>query len=77
MRISCVSGGDHGDIAFHFGAIIIVETTNGKIDLDVSVLEVLCQTDSAELLEKTILKRLTKGMRTVATDMLYIYIDAQ
>ena len=36
VGISCVSGGDHGDIVFQFGATIIAETTNEKHQLRVS-----------------------------------------
>ena len=51
VRIYCVSGGDHGEIAFQFGATVTVETTTERIDFGASVCEVLCQTDSDELLK--------------------------
>ena len=75
-RVQVVSGGDHGDIAFQFGATVSVELDDDTvIDFEVSVCEVICRTDTADLLEKTILPRLTKGLKTIATKMLHIYTD--
>ena len=42
-----------------------------------SLAEVLCRTDSAEIIEKTILGDLTKAMKTVATKRLHIYKDTE
>ena len=53
VHMVVVSGGNHGDVACQFGATVHVETETEKISFGVSVLEVLCRADSAELLEKT------------------------
>ena len=75
-KLKVVAGGDHGDIAFQFGATISVELDdNSAIDFEVSVAEVICRTDSADLIEQTILPRLTKGLRTISSKMLHIYTD--
>ena len=42
-----------------------------------SILEVLCRTDSAKLLEKTVLPRLTEAMKVVTKERIHIWTDTQ
>ena len=47
--VSVVGGGDHGDVAFQFGATVIVKTTwKEKIDFEVSIIELICRKDTAD-----------------------------
>jgi hypothetical protein len=74
--VQVVVGGDHGDTAFQFEASVAVEPSNKKIiDFEVSACEIICRKDTGALLEKTILPRLTAGLRTVAESPLHIHID--
>ncbi|KAL7553941.1 hypothetical protein ACHAWF_017571 [Thalassiosira exigua] len=77
MKVTTITGGDHGDVAFQFGATVQVETKEENLEFEMSLAEVLCRTDSAEIIEKTILGDLTKAMKTVATKRLHIYKDAE
>jgi hypothetical protein len=71
-----VAGGDHGDVAFQFGASVSVEMTDArKIEFEVSVCEVICGKDTAQLIEVTILQRLTNGLKVVKTVPLSILRD--
>ena len=72
-HVQVVVGGDHGDTAFQFGASVSVNLTNERIiDFEVSVIELICRIDTGELIESTILPRLTKGLEIVATWYLLI-----
>ncbi len=64
-RITLTAGGDHGGDAFQFGAKVTVHFHNGKppINIELSVAEVICRTDSAELLEATIVPGLSEAMK--------------
>ena len=78
MHVDCVSNvsiGNHGDVAFQFGATVIVETRKITIRFEVSIDEVLCRTDSVDLIKATILERLTKGMKVTATKRLHMFTD--
>jgi hypothetical protein len=71
-----VAGGDHGDVAFQFGASVHVEISNEHtIDFEVSVVELICRKDTAKLIEATILPGLTAGLKKVATLSLHIHCD--
>ena len=71
-----VSSGDHGDIIFQFGATVSVELDDDSvIDFEVSVCVIICRIDTVDLLEKTILPKLTKGLKTIATKLFHIYTD--
>jgi hypothetical protein len=77
-RVQVVVGGDHGDTAFQFGASISVELNDDRIiDFEVSVCELICRKDTGKLIERTILPRLTDGLRIVATMPLHIYTDEE
>jgi hypothetical protein len=63
-----VVGGDPGDISFQFGALLSVELIDGRIiDFEVSVCEVICQKNTAKLIERTILPQQTNGLEVVKT----------
>ncbi len=47
----------------------------GNIDFEVSVCEVICQKDTAKLIESTILTRLTNGLEVISTMSLHIHTD--
>jgi hypothetical protein len=72
--IQVVVGGDHGDTAFQLGASVSVHLRDDttQINFEVSVCELICQKDTAKLIEKTILPRLTHGLKVVATWYLHI-----
>ncbi len=56
QHVGVVAGGDHGDVAFQFGAAILVEISEGiTIDFEVSVIELICRKDTAKLIKATIL----------------------
>jgi hypothetical protein len=77
VRIQIVAGGDHGDTAFQFGALVSVELVEGvgNIDFEVSVCKVICQKDTAKLIESTILTQLTNGLEMISTMPLHIHTD--
>jgi hypothetical protein len=76
LRIQAVAGGDHGNIAFQFGASVSAELSGGEIiDFDVSVWELICRKDTGRLIESTIIPTLTSGLNVVATSPLHIYKD--
>jgi hypothetical protein len=76
QHVGVVAGGDHGDVAFLFGAAILVEISEGiTIDFKVSVIELICRKDTAKLIKATILPGLTSGLKKVATLPLHIYYD--
>jgi hypothetical protein len=65
--LTCVFGGDHGQGAFQFGAKVEMHFTDTakSIPFIISLAEVVCRKDTGELLEKTIIKPLAKGMKTI------------
>ena len=74
LRIGVVAGGDHGNVAFQFGASVHIEISDGRrIDFEVSVLELLCIKDTAKLIQVTILLGLTSGLNKVTTLHLHIF----
>jgi hypothetical protein len=76
LCIQAVTGGDHGDTAFQFGASVSAELSGGEIiDFEVSVCELICRKDTGRLFESTILPTLTSGLKVVATSPLHIYED--
>jgi hypothetical protein len=75
-RVEVVAGGDHGDVAFQFGASVHVEMSEGnRIHFEVSLIELICRKDTSELIEETILDELTAGLKKVATLGLHIHRD--
>ena len=83
-RIDAIVGGDHGQGAFIAGARIVVAHNrvgnNGGetwFSFEISVAEVLCPKDNAEILELTIKDDLTEGLRTMAEHDLVMGTDAQ
>ncbi|KAL7530344.1 hypothetical protein ACHAXR_003439, partial [Thalassiosira sp. AJA248-18] len=77
-RVTTTSGGDHGGDAFQFGSKVAVHFHNDTkpIIFEISVGEVICRTDSSELLEKTLVPKLTPGLEKIAKTKLWIYLDA-
>ena len=79
--VRVVAGGDHGDTAFQFGAKVIVGMKSDEpgctniLEFEVLVCELICRTDSGALIEKTILNRLTKGLKILVQQELCIYED--
>ena len=73
--IVVVSDVNRSDVVFQFGMTVYVETETEKISFEVSILEVLCRTDSTKLLEKIVLPWLTKGMKVVTKEHLHIWTD--
>ena len=49
-------GGNHGDTAFQFGAVISVELVDGGeiIPFEISACKLICRKDTVTLLENTI-----------------------
>jgi len=69
-------GGDHGGDAMQFGVTTKVTLEDDtSFSFETQACEILCRTDSAELIEKTVLDRLTKGLKIMATKVLHIYED--
>ena len=74
-RIDIINGGDHGIGAFIAGARIVV-TLNESIEeegsdivpicFEISVAEIICKKDNAEILTKTIRTNLTEGLKTLS-----------
>eukprot|EP00984_Skeletonema_dohrnii_P005248 scaffold1837_cov120-Skeletonema_dohrnii-CCMP3373.AAC.1 len=72
-RIDIVVGGDHGAGAFVLGAKVIVTFEDSTSHyFDVSVAEVTCRKDNAEILKRTIHDELTKGLEVMAKNQLHI-----
>ena len=66
--VEVVVGGDHGDTAFQFGASVYIYLTDKKIiQFELSVCKIICRKDTGKLIESTILPRLTKGLKIIAT----------
>jgi len=75
-RVQIVVGGDHGDVAFQFGASVTVEIIDKqKIEFEVSVCEVICRKDTGKLIEATILPKLTEGLKIVTLIPLCIGVN--
>jgi hypothetical protein len=54
--IQVVAGGDHGDVAFQFGASITVEMIDRQIiEFKILACKVICRKHTAKLIEHTIL----------------------
>ena len=71
-----IVGGDHGDTAFQFGALLLIELDDEHhIDFEVMVCELICRKDSGRLLEETILERLTQGLEIISTFELHLFIN--
>ncbi len=62
-------------MTFQFGASVSVDLRDDttQINFKVSVCELICRKDTAKLIEKTILPRLTDGLKVVA--MWYLHIE--
>ena len=85
-RIDIITGGDHGKGAFVAGARIVVKLADDaksakgddiqSFSFEISVAEIICRKDNAEILEKTIKDELTKGLDTLATEPLHFFRDA-
>jgi hypothetical protein len=68
FRVQIVAGGDHGDVAFQFGASVSVELVCGRtIDFKILVCELICRKDTGSLIEQTIIQQLTNGLEVIAT----------
>jgi hypothetical protein len=66
--VQVVMGGDHGDIAFQFGASVSVQLKDDKIiHFELVCCELICCKDTSRLINKTILDALTAGLKIVAT----------
>ena len=85
-RIDIIAGGDHGKGAFVAGARIVVKLADNaksakgddvqSFSFEISVAEIICRKDNAEILELTIKDELTKGLDTLATEPLHFFLDA-
>ena len=75
-RIDIIAGGDHGQVAFQAGARIVVILKKGQLIFEVSVAEVLCRKDNADILQKTIEPRLSRGLEGISKSSLNIACDA-
>ena len=73
-----IVGSGHGDTAFQFGTLVLIELKDGcHLDFKVMVCELICHKDSERLLEETILERLTQGLDIISTFELHLFIDEQ
>ena len=84
IRIDIITGGDHGKGAFVAGARIVVAldeqaTSDGKkidsFSFEISVAEIICRKDNADILSKTIKDELTKGLDTLASNKLHFFLN--
>ena len=69
-QVQMIVGGDHGDTAFQFGALVLIELEDKHhldFDFEVMVCELICRKDSGRLLAETILERLTQGLEIIST----------
>lgn len=86
IDIDVMAGGDHGKGAFVFGAKVLVyvskEDNHDEVDeeasfiFEISVAEIICSKDSADVIAITIKKELTKGLRTIAKKDMTISVKA-
>jgi hypothetical protein len=75
LAVEAVVGGDHGDTAFQFGAAVTATLVSGEhLYFEVTTCELICRKDTAALLERTILPKLTTGLNVVTTRPLHIHI---
>ena len=73
VHVQAVVGGDHGDTAFQFGAAITVHLKSGdKVHFELLSCELICHKDTSALIEATILRTLTKGLRIISEQSLHI-----
>ena len=84
IRIDIITGGDHGKGTFVAGARIVVAldeqaTSEGKkidsFSFEISVAEIICRKDNADILSKTIKDELTKGLDTLASNKLHFFLN--
>jgi len=77
--VMTVWGGDHGCDVFQFGASMKVHFSDGTepFEFDMSACDIICRTDSAELLEKIIVDGLTVGLEKKAESKLNICLDKE
>ena len=76
LCVQVVIGGDHGNIAFRFGASVSVELSNDRIiDFNVLICELICRKDTGRLLEETILQPLTSDLEIIFTFQLHLFTD--
>ncbi len=73
-HVKMVVGGDHGNTAFQFGALVLIKLAdNPNINFKVLVCKIICHKDTGRLLEETILVRLSSGLEIIATfELLYL-----
>jgi hypothetical protein len=75
LAVEAVVGGDHGDTAFQFVAAVTATLVSGEhLYFEVTACELICRKDTAALLERTILPKLTTGLNVVTTRPLHIYL---
>jgi hypothetical protein len=76
VQVQIVTGGNHGDLAFQFGASVSVKLVcNRRIEFKILVCELIYWKDTGSLIEQTILSLLTNGLKIIATIPLQIHID--
>jgi hypothetical protein len=64
VHVNVVASGDHGDVAFQFGASVHVEMSDRhRIHFEVSAIELICRKDTTQLIEATIRKALPQVSR--------------
>ena len=74
VHVQAVVGGDHGDMAFQFGAAITVHLKSGdKVHFELLSCKLICRKDTSALIEATILRTLTKGLWIISEQPLHIY----
>ena len=74
LEVQTVVGGDHGDTAFQFGAVVTVKLQSGDdITYELLSTELVCRKDTAALFEETVLPRLTKGLQIISEQSLNLY----
>ena len=78
-RLLVTLGGDHGGDAFQFGAKVGLHFHGNRkpIYFEVSACEVICRTDCSELLEKTLVEKLTPYIKKMETDTMWVYLDEE
>ena len=84
MRIDIITGGDHGKGVFIAGSCIVVmlneatQSKGQKIDsfsFEMSVAEIICRRENAEILSMTIHNDLAKSIDTIATNELNFHVN--
>ncbi len=76
--VQAVIRGDHGDMAFQFGAVITAELQDGEqLHFKVCCCKLVCsRNDTSAQLETTILPRLTIELEVISMQALYLYSNA-